>query len=474
MKLQGKITISLVFSLVLSALLSVAVINIFVFVFDKSYSKYDLDKIASEVSSKISVLSDVDEKSIMSIFDEYNKYKDVFYLSYIDFNRDFFLSTDLNRPHRPKEARNEIDRDEERFIREQRKNFRFINYFNPMDFVVRKRVVNDFQRQGVVEVSVKKEYLFPFYIRINNEKLPFLYLYVFLAFFVVITASYIFVLIFTIPIINRLKNLYGKINSFDLEKKSDPISDHGNDEIGVISRTFDEMTSKIVENYEEMKRFYQDRQELLKNISHDFRTPLTSILGYSVSLDEGVYESEAEQREYYKIIRKKAEYMSALFEEMMELTRLGNDTYVLRKDNFDFAELIRSIIIEYIPQLERAGFVIDTDLPESLNVLADRERLSRVVRNLIDNVIKHASQGKYIGFSLSSEGSFTILKVKDRGAGIDDGDKPRVFDRFFRVSKSGGMGLGLTIARDIIEKHGGSIRIEDNEAGGSVFVLRIL
>ena len=223
-----------------------------------------------------------------------------------------------------------------------------------------------------------------------------------------------------------------------------------------------------------MKKFYNDRQELLKNISHDFRTPLTSILGYSISLDEGMYENEDERKKHIQIIRKKATYMSDLFNEMMELTRLDNNSYVLKKATFNMAEMIREIIIEYLPQLENEQFFIETEIPESIIIDADKERLSRAIRNIIENVIKHANDGKFIGFYvLKNKNSTIIIRIKDKGKGIKEKDKKKIFTRFYHNSKKSGMGLGLAITKEIIEKHKGTIKFESIINKGTSFIIKL-
>jgi signal transduction histidine kinase len=103
----------------------------------------------------------------------------------------------------------------------------------------------------------------------------------------------------------------------------------------------------------------------------------------------------------------------------------------------------------------------------------DKERLSRAIRNIIDNVIKHALEGKYIGFLLNKNEENIILTIKDHGKGIDINEKEKIFDRFYRNSKNGGMGLGLAITKEIIEKHKGKIDFFTNPENGSSFIVNL-
>ena len=392
MKLQTKISILFLTGIFLSTFFSLFLIKFFIFFFDKSYSRNDIEKVASEVTKQISELKNYDLHDIKNILNEIKINNGNFNFTLIDEKREPVASTEPipNREELIKRLE-EQEKNANTKEGELHNDFKFIGYFSTRDFVLRKPILFNNKIKGVLFVNINKEYLLPFYIRLNSEKNFFLYSIFFGSILLIIIISFLLVFLFTIPLIRRLKNLSAKINNFELEKPNFKINDNHRDEIGAISNTFDKMALKINENYNEMKKFYSDRQELLKNISHDFRTPLTSILGYSISLDEGMFENEEERKRYIQIIRKKAAYMSVLFNEMMELTRLDNNSYVLKKTEFNIAEMIREIIIEYLAQLENEKFFIETEIPESIIINADKERLSRVIRNIIDNVIKHAN-----------------------------------------------------------------------------------
>ncbi len=480
MKLQAKISIIIIITLFLSTLISLVFINLFVMFFDKSYNENDIEKVASYAIDQIEDLKEINIQKIKDILFECKlKYNNNFDFTFFDEEiRELIISTEPfhERPNinEIKRRIEEVEKQAVNLARKPPSEFKFIDYFRTRDFLLRRPVIINDSIIGSLVVSVKKEFLSPFYIRINSEKKFFLYAVFFVTIFLIIIVSYLLVFLLTIPLIKRLKMLFTKINNFELDKPNIIINDQINDEIGIISNTFDKMVNKINENYNDMRKFYKDRQELLKNISHDFRTPLTSILGYSISLDEGVYDNEKERKKYIKIIRKKAIYMSELFDEMMELTRLDNNSYVLKKSTFNIAEMFREIIIEYLPQLEKEKFFIKTEIPELININGDKERLSRAIRNIIDNVLKHAIEGKYIGLFVRKNKNSTIsIIIKDRGKGIKDKDKNKIFDRFYHDSKKSGMGLGLTIAKEIIEKHKGKIKFESKINSGTTFIIEL-
>ena len=171
MRLQGKIASVIVFSLFLSALLSVVVINVFIYMYDKSYSKDDPEMIAEKLAQRIRGLTVISNDTVMSVFSEYQSYRDVFFFSYFEMESKMFVTTDFKHPPPPGSRGFNMDGkpDKRGFELEERKKFRFINFFNQMDFVIRKPVSDTHLNRGMIEVSVRKEYLFPFYLRINSE-----------------------------------------------------------------------------------------------------------------------------------------------------------------------------------------------------------------------------------------------------------------------------------------------------------------
>ncbi|MBN1410768.1 MAG: HAMP domain-containing histidine kinase [Spirochaetales bacterium] len=471
MKLQAKISLTLVVSMFIAAIISVTLINLAVILFDQSYSWYDLEKIALEVSHDLGNTAEMNREVAAEKLNRWKeRYPNLDFSMFSD-RREIVFTTRTGPRRHPdlSDIRSRIEEEEKAVINSQN-SLRFIDTIDRSPFMVNKPVIAGGNFHGMVTVSVKKDFFLPFYIRINEEKITDSYIIIIATIVAVIALSFLLVFILTSPLIKRLRSLYTSINGFDLSIPGPGTHDKSNDEIGFLRNTFNSMAERIRKDYAERLQFFRERQEMLKSISHDFRTPLTSILGYAISLDEGVYDNEDEQRKYITIIRKKAEYMSRLFDEMMEFTRLDNDAYVLKRMEFNFAELIREIIIEYLPQFESAGFNIETEIPEIMNITGDKERLSRALRNLFDNVVTHAAEGRYIGVFLREDnGSKGIrIEIHDRGPGITEENLPKIFQRF-HTGKGGGMGLGLAITREIIEKHGGRITVQNGNGRGAVF-----
>ncbi len=471
MKIQSRMLVAIILSLIISTIISIFLINLILTIFDKSLSRYDVEKFSLRIINELKNYRKTDTADIERIFNKFKTDKIDFTL-FDDDKRRIITSTIKNFDFGRQDLFKKSSEDVKRMEGSINRYIKFIDVSDARDFTLRRPVVFRDNSDCILFITFKKDLFSPFSIRINQDKIVFVYVIIFAIIALILLFSYILMLVFTMPLINRLRVLFNKINSFELTNPNIKINDNYNDEIGVISRTFDRMSDKISQDYNERIKFYLERQELIKNISHDFRTPLTSILGYSVSLDDGVYDNEEEQKKYYKIIRKKAEYMSALFDELMELSRLDSNAFILKKTDFDIAEMLREIAIEYIPQLEKEKFFIETDIPESLVINADKDRLSRALRNIIDNTVKHAREGKYLGLFLRKiENDKIILKLADKGRGIKAGDENRIFSRFYKNSPFAGMGVGLSITREIIEKHGGTISVESREEEGSSFTI---
>jgi|GEM_PF-6802543 len=478
MKLQVNLLITFLISSFISIIVSLLLINIFINLFDKSYNRYDIEKISLNMLKEINTLKEIDKNNISLIFTSWKKKFNNIDFSYVDPNGKPIYSTSTKQEFKKRDFRDieemkkRIEEEEKRVNQKINRNFKFIDYFDNRDIMILKPLIKNDDLKGAIILTVKREFSPPFVIRINKEKILFLYIVLFVVIAVLIFFSYIMVILFTMPIIKRLNLIVNKIKNFELDKPNIKINDNKKDEISIISNTFNIMADKINQDYNEKMKFYQERQELIKNISHDFRTPLTSILGYSTSLDDGLYENEEEQKKYYKIIRKKADYMSKLFDELLELSRLDNNKFILKKTDFDIAELIRELIIEYLPQLEKEDFFIDTNIADSLFINGDKDRLSRAMRNIIDNVLKHGYAGKFIGFS-ANEGIKDLIHMEiiDKGKSINDKELDKIFDRFYHNSQHSGRGLGLSIAKEIIEKHNGTIIAEKNIYNGLTITI---
>lgn len=237
----------------------------------------------------------------------------------------------------------------------------------------------------------------------------------------------------------------------------------------------------IQHEYEERARYEKHRKELISNLSHDLRTPLSSVLGYSEMLKNGIYDNVEEQSQYIDIIYRKSVYMEKLLTELLDYSRLELGTIRLQKQKMDITELLREILIEYYPEIEKNHYELELEIPEYPIIgIWDKEKIGRVFRNLIDNALKYGMDGKKLRIALEEreKNSKLYLEIMDYGKGIPSKEIPHVKEQFYRAdrarnSKQGGMGLGLFIVQEIVKLHNGSFHIESKEQQGTRISIQL-
>jgi signal transduction histidine kinase len=221
------------------------------------------------------------------------------------------------------------------------------------------------------------------------------------------------------------------------------------------------------------------RKSLLSSISHDIRTPLTSIIGYVEALKDDIAVSEQEREEYLEIISRKAAALKELIEDIFQMAKLDADEIPLRLEPLDLAELAREALIECLPQLMRHQMEPVVQIPEqSCFVQADRLSILRTLSNLLKNAMQYGREGQIVGIELIERPTEYRLLIWDRGAGIAQEDLPHVFERMYRADRSrglhtGGSGLGLAIAKALVEKHSGEIWVESIPGDRTTFGFSI-
>ncbi|MEJ8767437.1 HAMP domain-containing sensor histidine kinase, partial [Oceanobacillus sp. HCA-5259] len=158
------------------------------------------------------------------------------------------------------------------------------------------------------------------------------------------------------------------------------------------------------------------RKRLLSSISHDIRTPLTSIIGYIDALKDNIAVSEQEKQEYFDIITKKANGLKELIEEIFNLAKLDADEIPMKEEYLDFSEAVRESLIEFLPVIQKEGMNLEVTIPETkCNILADKLSITRVINNMIKNVIQHGKKGKVIGIDMIETPHSYQLDIWDKG-----------------------------------------------------------
>ena len=221
------------------------------------------------------------------------------------------------------------------------------------------------------------------------------------------------------------------------------------------------------------------KSDFVSNVSHELRTPLALIRLYAETLELGRITTQEKKHQYYRIIRKESERLTALINNILDFSRIeaGRKEYEFRET--DIADLVRNTLDSYRYQIEQQGFQldesIDTDLP-SLKI--DREAIARALVNLVNNALKYSNDDKYLGVKLYRDNGSVKLEVADHGIGIARRDQGKIFEKFYRagdplVHNTKGSGLGLSLVRHITEAHGGVIEVESAPGTGSKFIMSL-
>jgi signal transduction histidine kinase len=246
------------------------------------------------------------------------------------------------------------------------------------------------------------------------------------------------------------------------------ISVKSNDTLGVLSRNINRITEKFNSCIIEEKRLEQTKIDLITSVSHDLRTPLTSILGYLSLIDNDEYTDEYVIRSYVNIALNKTKSLKLLLDDLFELTTLDNYGIKLSKSKLNLIELIKQLVVEYKVNLEKAKIECRLNLlEEKIYVLGDSAKLVRAFENLISNCIKYSKLSKYMDITIKKTTNVVNVNFINYGEPIPPMDIPYIFQRFYRVEKSrsnetGGSGLGLAITKNIIELHNGKISVQSN------------
>lgn len=258
-----------------------------------------------------------------------------------------------------------------------------------------------------------------------------------------------------------------KITSGDYSSR---LTLNGEYEYKEIEEAFNFMVYELEKVKKERENLEKERQQLFSSIAHDLRTPITTIKGYTRALLDNLIDCHEKQEEYLNTIFRKADNMSELIDLLMIYTKMSNEEYKLNLEKVDFKEFILEIAAEYFNDFEKSKMYLDIITDENdITCVIDKFEMRRVVVNLLVNVIKHNKEGTSVKIVVKQENKKTIFEVHDNGGPIKHEIIDKIFDPFVsgdesRTSKNGN-GLGLSICKKIVEKHGGFIKlimIDDN------------
>lgn len=254
------------------------------------------------------------------------------------------------------------------------------------------------------------------------------------------------------------------------------------DEIGMLCQDFEEMRLRLKESQEEKLQHDKESKELISNISHDLKTPITAIKGYVEGIQDGVASSPEKLDKYIRTIYNKANDMDRLIDELTFYSKIDTNKIPYNYTRINVSEYFGDCVEEVGLDMETCGIDLGyfNYVDEDVVVIADAEQMKRVINNIIGNSLKYLDKKKgIINIRIKDDGDFIQVVIEDNGKGIAAKDLPCIFDRFYRTDSSrnsskGGSGIGLSIVKKIIEDHGGRIWATSKEGIGTEmhFVLR--
>lgn len=295
---------------------------------------------------------------------------------------------------------------------------------------------------------------------------------VYLGFAIFLFGITIFIAIFLISINGRikyLKHISRSVTNIKIQKYLEPIEVKGSDEIAQLAEDINTMSERLKENYEKEKKQEESKNELIVAVSHDLKTPLTSIIGYLELLNNDKENFTKEQQEFLHVAYEKSENLKKLIEELFEYTKLSNNYVKLNKIPFNIAVLINQIVGEHILFLSEKNIKVKIECTKNeLLCEIDMQKFIRVIENLVRNAEKYSYRNSTFTIRMWEDENNIKLSFSNEGDNINKDDLVKIFDEMYRIDKSRnaeieGSGFGLPISKKIIELHGGKLWAECND-----------
>lgn len=273
--------------------------------------------------------------------------------------------------------------------------------------------------------------------------------------------------------IGKIANAVQNISEGDLNTEIEVL---GDDEFSMIAANLNRMEEEIRELMDKERESERTKNELITNVAHDLRTPLTSIIGYLELLSKGIPLPQEMQQKYIEIVYTKAKRLEKLIEDLFGFTKVGKVS--MNVGTVDIVKLLGQLLEEFYPSFADKDLVYEliSNVPAK-TITADGNLLARLFDNLINNAIKYGADGKKVLVNVFAEEEIVTISVTNYGHVIPADELPFIFNKFYRVEQSrstqtGGTGLGLAIAKNIVDMHGGTITVA-SDLNGTVFTVKL-
>ncbi|MEG0918929.1 MAG: HAMP domain-containing sensor histidine kinase [Anaerovoracaceae bacterium] len=283
---------------------------------------------------------------------------------------------------------------------------------------------------------------------------------------------FILIVIFAAHIRKKVAGPIGRLNNsiedFKENQMTQKVNYRGIKELENICDSFDGLTASVIETRKKEKRMAEGRKKLVADISHDLKTPITVIQGYSEALYKGLVKEE-ERDLYLKIIHEKSLSLTGLINTLFEYSSYEHADYKMEVTKIDVCELVREYLASRYSEINYKGFQLDIDIPETeIYIEGNKRELSRVFENIITNTFKYSKTGNKILFRIVELDNRVIISTGDNGAGIPEKLKDTIFEPFYRGDdfQKEGSGIGLAVCKRIVELHKGNIWIENSDENG--------
>lgn len=318
------------------------------------------------------------------------------------------------------------------------------------------------RNKGIV-LSVEKIYEAVWkenYFKSDNTVMVHIYYFIWIT--TVILTFIISLLVMIRRKIKYLQHITDSVQTIANGKLGTTIEIKGNDELSQLAKNINYMSKELKSKFEHERQIVSAKNELITNISHDLRTPLTSIIGYVDLLRKKEYRDDEQLYDYLETIYSKSQNFSKLINELFEYTKLTSPDLKLNFTEVELGGLLEQILGEYMPILEKEGLDIQKSITEEdIHVSMDIEKIVRVYDNLLMNVIKYSKKPSILKVDLHIVGIKAIFTISNQVENLPVQDVNKLFERFYRGDmarkEDGGSGIGLAISKRIIELHGGTI-----------------